>query len=633
MSIENRSSIWNTRHIHNRVAAIIGVVLSLFHVYTGVWGSLPALMQRSVHLGLGLFLIFLLYPTSKKTVSHLHLVDYLLALASLAMAYFPIYRYDWITAQRFGLLTPLSTIEKIFAILAILLILEAVRRVVGTSLMGVIIFFLLYVFIGPYLPGAFRSVPIRWTQLLDFQYLSTAGIFGIPLGVSANEIALFIVFAALLLKSGGATLMNNLAIALAGGSPGGSAKVAVLASGLMGTISGSGTANVMTTGSVTIPIMKKSGYAGYFAGAVVAVASTGGQFMPPVLGAAAFILSAFSGVPILQVMKFAIIPAILFYWALFVSVHLEALRLKLPVAEAEMGVKETLRDYGHMVLPVIVLIFMLVQGFTASLAAASAILATLVAAQIRRTTRMSLKDLIEALINGAKSMVVIIAATAGAGIIVANLEITGSGQRLGTLFMSLSGGYQLPALFFAMVFAIILGMGMPTSAAYIIEVATVIPVLLQFGFEPYVVHMFCFYFACLSLITPPVAITAYAAASLAESNLWKTGWTAFRLGLAGYIVPFAFVYGPALLMANSTILDILITSLTALVGVSCLAIGCSGYLLLTLKWYERAIMILASFLLIAPSITTILPGLLLMFLVGGKQYFDNKRLKIQSERS
>jgi len=627
LNSNNSMYYWNTRTLHIRLAAVVGIILALFHIYTGLLGSLPALMQRSIHLGLGLILVFMVFPISKKSISSLHLIDYLLALASIAVAVYPLYRYDWITAQRFSLITPLSVSEKILAVFAILLVLEAVRRVVGNSLMVVVICFLVYVFIGPFLPGALRSVPIKWTQFLDFQYLSTAGIFGIPLGVSATEIALFIVFAAILIKSGGAELMNNLSVALAGRSPGGPAKVAVLASGLMGTISGSGTANVMTTGSVTIPIMKKAGYAGHFAGAVVAVASTGGQFMPPVMGAGAFVLSAFSGVPIIKVMKFAIIPALLFYWGLLVSVHLEALRLKLPGVEPELSVKQTIKEYGHMIIPVIILVLLLIEGFTPRLAAGAAIIAALIASQVRSTTRMGLKDLVEALINGARGMVVVIAATAAAGMIVAALEITGSGHRMGTLFMSLSGGYQLPALFLAMVFAIILGMGMPTSAAYIIQAATVIPVLLLFDFEPYVVHMFCFYFACLSLITPPVAITAYAAAGLAEANLWKTGWTAFRLGIAGYIVPFAFVYGPALLMANSSVANILMVVVTAFLGVFCLAVGCAGYLIRELKWYERVMLIAASLLLIAPLGVTILPGLLLMFLVLGKLYFRKKQVE------
>ncbi|MDO9535350.1 MAG: TRAP transporter permease [Bacillota bacterium] len=624
MNSNNRPYYWDSQKFYTCVVASVGVTLALFHIYTGLWGSFDALKQRAIHLGLGLIMVFIIYPISKKGISRLHFLDYLLALASIVVTAYPLFRYDWITAERFSLITPLSTLEKVLAVLAILLILEAVRRIVGNSLLTVVLCFLAYIFVGPFLPGAFRSVTITWTQFLDFQYLSTAGIFGIPLGVSANEIALFIVFAAILMKSGGSLLMNNLAVSLAGRSPGGPAKVAVLASGLMGTISGSGTANVMTTGSVTIPMMKKIGYPAHFAGAVEAVASTGGQIMPPVMGAAAFVMSAFSGIPYIQILKFAIIPALLFYWGLLVSVHLEALRLNLSGVEPEISAKQTIKDYGHMLIPILVLLFILFSGYTPRMAAGAGVISAILFSQLRSTTRLGLKDLLEALINGARGMLVVIVATSAAGIIIGSIELTGSGHRIGTLFMSLSGGYQIPALILAMLLAIILGMGMPTSAAYVIQAATVIPALLYFGIEPYVAHMFCFYFACLSLITPPVAITSYAAAGLAGANIWKTGWTAFRLGLAGYIVPFMFVYGPALLLIGSPA-RILLVTVTAFLGVFCLAVASGGYLIRKLVLLERAVMIIAALFLIAPLWHTIFPGLILMLLLGGKLYLEKKR--------
>jgi len=618
----DRQSFWNkTRYF---TVTLVGITLALFHLYTGLWGSLDALIQRSVHLGLGLIIVFLLYPSSKKNISSFRFLDYFLAIASVVVTAYPLFRYTWITAERFSLLTPMSSLEKVLAILAILLVLEAVRRVIGNGLLVVVLCFIVYFFIGPFLPGGLRSVSLTWTQLLDFQYLSTAGIFGIPLGVSANEIALFILFASILIKSGGSSLMNNLAISLAGRSPGGPAKVAVLASGLMGTISGSGTANVMTTGSVTIPMMKKTGYSAHFAGAVEAVASTGGQIMPPVMGAAAFVMSAFSGIPYVQIIKLAIIPALLFYWGLLASVHLEALRLNLPGIEPDISVKQTLRDYGHMVIPIIVLLFLLFKGFTPRMAAGAAVLAAILISQLRPTTRLGLTGLVEALVNGAKGMLIVIVATAAAGIIVGSIELTGSGHRMGTLFMSLAGGYQITALLLGMLLAIILGMGMPTTAAYIIQAATVIPALLFLGFEPYTIHMFCFYFACLSLITPPVAITSFAAAGLAEADIWKTGWTAFRLGLAGYIVPFMFVYGPALLLVGSNMM-IAMSICTAFLGVFCLAAAGGGYLIRKLFWFERAIMMAAAFLLVAPLSVTIIPGLTLMFLLIIKLYLKKRQ--------
>jgi TRAP transporter 4TM/12TM fusion protein len=342
------------------------------------------------------------------------------------------------------------------------------------------------------------------------------------------------------------------------------------------------------------------------------------------MGAAAFVMSAFSGIPYVQIIKLAIVPALLFYWGLLASVHLEALRLNLPGIEPGISVKQTLRNYGHMVIPIVILLLLLFRGFTPRMAAGVAVLAAILTSQLHSTTRIGLVGLVEAMVSGAKGMLIVIVATSAAGIIVGCIELTGSGHRMGALFMSLAGGYQITALLLGMLLAIILGMGMPTTAAYIIQAATVIPALLFLGVEPYTIHMFCFYFACLSLITPPVAISSFAAAALAEADIWKTGWTAFRLGLAGYIVPFMFVYGPALLLVGSNI-SIIMSISTAFLGVFCLAVAGGGYLIRKLFWFERAIMMAAAFLLITPLSITIIPGLTLMFLLIIKLYLKKRQ--------
>jgi TRAP transporter 4TM/12TM fusion protein len=595
------------------IVAFVAVLLSFFQLYTGLYGSLDALMQRTIHLGLALLLVFFTNPFAKgkEKKAKISPVDIIGILGTFAALGFIFVQYEWITVERFALISPVSLLETGLALLTVILILESTRRIVGMGLVGVVVGFLIYPFAGPFLPGILHSSPISITELLDFQYLGLSGIFGIPLGVSATEIALFIVFSSVITRSGIAVLLNNFAIALTGKYRGGPAKIAVVASSLMGTISGSGTANVVAIGSITIPMMKKAGYKPYFAGAVEAVASTGGQIMPPVMGAAAFVMSAFTGIPYITIALYAIFPAILYYAALFIMIHLEAVRHDLAGVKFEGSLKRTVIDYGHMIIPIVLLIALMVVGYTPRFSAGSATVAALVMAQVRRTTRLSIADMLEALEEGGKALLMVAVATAAAGIIVGIVDLTGLGQRLGSGLLALSGGKLLPALVLTMFLAIILGMGMPTTAAYVIQASTVIPALIFMGLQPIVAHMFAFYFACMSLITPPVAITAYAAAAIAGSNMWITGWAAFRLGIAGYIVPFMFAYGPSLLLIGS-FWEVTLTVATALVGITSLAVGVAGYLFCTLTLGERVLAIVAAMLLIAPSAQLILPGLALM---------------------
>jgi TRAP transporter 4TM/12TM fusion protein len=613
------------------IIAFIAVFLSVFQLYTGLYGTFDALMQRTIHLGLALLLVFLTKPFTKNKEGRTKpgFLDIAAILATLAGLGFIFVQYDWINTQRFALISPLSTLEVISSIITILVVLESARRVVGMGLVGVVIGFLVYPFFGPHLPGILHSAPISLKELLDFQYLGLSGIFGIPLGISATEIALFIIFASVITKSGIAILLNNFAVALTGKYRGGPAKIAVVASSLMGTITGSGTANVVAIGSITIPMMKKAGYKSHFAAAVEAVASTGGQIMPPVMGAAAFVMSAFTGIPYITITFYALFPAILYYAALFFMIHLEAVRYNMGGVKSEDTLKRTVFDYGHMIIPVILLILLMVVGYTPRFAAGSATLAALVMAQLRKTTRLSVADVLEALEEGGKSLLMVAVATAAAGIIVGVVDLSGLGQRFGSGLLALSGGKLLPALILTMILAIILGMGMPTTAAYVVQASTVIPALIFMGLQPIVAHMFAFYFACLSLITPPVAITAYAAAAIAGSNMWLTGWTAFRLGIVGFIVPFMFAYGPSILLIGS-LSDIVLTIATALVGVAVLATGVSGYLLCTLTIGERVLAIVAAMLLIAPSVQLILPGLAL---VASLALIQRKRLQRAAVRS
>lgn len=587
----------------------MAVSLAVFQVYTALFGALDALMQRSVHLGLGLVLVFLVHAMAKKEDGRAApgWLDWSCVGLTVAIIGYLLARYDWITVERFTLITPLSWYEKVLGLGAILLVLEAARRVVSPGLFYVVIAFLLYPFLGPYLPGALHTAPISWTELVDFDYLSLGGIFGIPLGVSATEIALFIIFGAILMRSGGSYLISNVAAVLAGRAVGGPAKVAVVGSSLMATISGSGTANVATTGSVTIPMMKKAGYSPSFAAAVEAVASTGGQVMPPVMGAAAFVMSAFSGIPYATIIRYAIFPAVLYYISLFITVDLEARRLKLPGMEPETTFKATLRDYGHMILPIGVLVYLLVAGYTPRLAGGFGIVAAIAASQIRPTTRLSLPGVLAALEDGARGMLIVVTSTAAAGLIVGTVDLTGLGQRLGSAFINLAGGNLFLGLILGMGIALLLGLGMPTSPAYIVQAATVIPALIALGLPQYAAHLFAFYYSCLAIITPPDASAAYAAAAIAGADGWKTGWLATRLGLVAYIIPFMFAYNQALLLVGPW-WEVLVTAFTACLGVWCLAAAGEGYLLRALNCFERVLCGIAAALLIAPSLTLALPG-------------------------
>ncbi len=610
--------VWHDRPLYQRTAAVVGIILTIFHIYTALFGCFDALLQRSVHLGLGLVLVFLVY-NSKKDKKTIGLLDLVMAVSVIVVMGYLIANYDWITVERFTLISSLYWYEIVLSIATIILVLEATRRVVSTGLFYITLAFLAYPYAAPYLPGVLYATPVHWTAVLDFNYLSLGGIFGIPLGVSATDIALFIIFGAILMRSGGSFLISNVATVLSGRAVGGTAKVAVVASSLMGTISGSGTANVATTGSVTIPMMKKAGYQPHFAASVEAVASTGGQIMPPVMGAAAFVMAAFSGIPYSEIIIYALFPAILYYFSLFLTVDLEARRLKLPGQEPEVTLKETLRDYGHMIIPIVVLVYFLVAGYTPRMAGGLGIITALLACQLRSTTRMGLPAIFAALEDGAKGMLIVVVSCAAAGIIVGTVDLTGLGQRLGTAFITLAGGSLFLALLLGMFVALLLGLGLPTTPAYIVQVATVIPALIKLGLPPIAAHMFAFYYSCLSIVTPPVAAASYTAAAIAQSDGWKTGWTAARLALVAYIIPFMFAFDQSLLLIGS-ILDIIIHTITALIGVLFLAVACEGYFMRRLIWFERVVSGIAALMLIVPNWKVSMAGGILIALVFLAQF-------------
>ncbi len=467
-----------------------------------------------------------------------------------------------------------------------------------------------------------------WAQLMEQMYLGTEGIFGIPVSVSATYVMLFILFGAMVERTGTGKLFMDFALALTGHTTGGPAKVACITSGLFGTVSGSAVANVMTTGAFTIPLMKRLGYRPAFAGAVEAVASTGGQIMPPIMGAAAFVMAEFLGVSYLTVAAYALIPAVLYFLAVFLAVHFEAKRTGmkgLPKADLpRLGL--VLKEQGHLFLPLVVIVGALVAGYSAPFSALCGIASVLVAAGLRKSTRHYLTPLniIEGLVSGARNTVSVALACGCAGIVIGVISLTGLGIEFTSLVLAASQNHLVLALILTMVAGIILGMGMPTTPAYIVQVALLVPALVKLGIVVEAAHMFTFYFAILSAITPPVALAVYAANGLSNAGLWETGIAALKLGATGYIVPFMFVFGPSLLMIGEPF-TIFTTAVTAILGVICLSAGLAGYLLAPLPFWQRLPLLAAAIVLIKPGLTTDAIGIGILVAVVVLNLAINKR--------
>ncbi len=607
------------RGVARRVVSVIAVLMSLFHLYTAGFGVLGDINQRAVHLLFTFILIFLSYAATPRGRHRVAPGDIGLAVLGVIAAGYLVVQYEYVVSRELYI-TPILPIEWLLSIATVLLVLEASRRTNGWPLPLVATTFLVYAFAGPYLPGLLSHRGVPPAKLVDQLYLTVEGIFGIALAVSATFVFLFILFGSFLEKSGTGEFFIDLSKAMVGDMRGGPAKMAVVASGMFGTISGSAVANVMTTGTFTIPLMKRLGYTKDFAGAVEAVASTGGQIMPPVMGAAAFVLAEFTGTPYLQVCIYAAIPAILFYLAVGVMVHFEACKLGikgLPRNELP-SFKAVLWLGWHLFLPLIGIVFFLFRGYTPLLAGFYAVLLTVVISAVRQATRMGPRKVYAALEAGALGAISVAAACAAAGIVIGVVNLTGLGLRFSSLIIGVSGGNLLLALFLTMIASLILGMGLPTTPAYVIQAALAVPALVNLGVPVMAAHLFCLYFAVISAITPPVALAAYAGASLSGGNAMTTGFIATRLGLAAYIIPYMFVYGPALLTMGEP-LDVVLAAVTALVGVVGLAAAGEGWLLGRMAAWERLLTLGSALLLIKPGWMTDLAGLVLFGVVALSQ--------------
>ena len=503
----------------------------------------------------------------------------------------------------------------VIGVIGVLLVFEATRRTVGWPMLTVALVFLAYAFLGPYMPGILAHRGVSFDELVSHLYFTTEGIFGVPMGVSSTFIFLFILFGAYLDATGLGKFFIDFANALAGWAVGGPAKVAVLSSGLMGTVSGSSVANVAGTGSFTIPMMKKLGYRPSFAGAVEAAASTGGQLMPPVMGAAAFLMAEFVGVPYIDVVKAAVIPALLYYTGIWLSVHYEAKKYGLKGTPREELPKfgPLLKEKGHLAFPLIVIVYLLVTGYTPMRAALYAIGLTIVCACLRKNTRITFKQFVDGLIVGAQSVLGVLIACASA-IIIGVVTKTGVGLKLATALLDLAGGQMLPAMFFTMITSLILGMGVPTTANYVITSTIAAPALVQMKVPVLAAHMFAFYFGIVADVTPPVALAAYAGAGIAGANPMKTGVTAAKLAIAAFVVPYIFVLAPQLLMINATAPTILMAMITAIIGMWGLSLAMIGFCQHPLNAIQRIAFFIGGLCLIIPGSMTDLIGIVILLL-------------------
>ncbi len=611
------------------VVIVISIAFVSYHLITSRFGMPDMVKHRAIHVAFILGLVWLYYPATKKSPRNRpSVIDLGLFAATIVMIL-----YTWFTRDLFLKRAGVAvTSDYIIGAMTILLALEACRRAVGKGLLILVIVFLIYALFGPYFPGVFAHRGHTIQRIIYQMYLTGEGIFGMPIGVSATYLIIFIILGAMLEKSGLGKLFNDIAMAAGGRLTGGPAKVAVVASALVGMIQGSAATNVATSGAFTIPLMKKVGYKPYFAGAIEAAASTGGQFMPPIMGSVAFIMAEFLGVPYLSIAAAAIVPALLYFGSVFIQIDLRARKMKLRgLSKEEMpDVKKTLVRYGQMMLPVILLVYLLIEGRTPLYAAFFTVVATWILSWVRKETRIGPKEMKDVAVNSSRNILSIGVAMANAGFVVAILSITGLGVILADNIVRLSGGHLFIALVLSMLVSIVLGMGLPTSACYVIAASITVPILRAMNVPAFQAHFFVLYFSVISTVTPPVALSAYVGAGMANADPNKVGWAAFKLALAGFIIPFFFVYSPEMLLISDSVWMIIWSSITAFIGIGFLAVAIEGYLLHLLKIWTRAFFLAAAILMITPSLSTDLIGIgagvvgIILTIMNRKKYIEKE---------
>ncbi len=591
-----------------------GVAFSLFHLYTSGFASLPDQLMGAWHLGFIMVLAFLVIPkrgeTAKKSWDTP--VALFLAASSVLVAAYLIVTYESFI-QRVGQVTKPDIV---FGVIMVVLVLEAARRTVGWVIALIAVAFLCMGLLGPYLPGFLANRGYSVERIAYQMYMTTSGIYGVPLNVSANMITLFVIFGSFLDHSGAGKMFIDVAFSLTGRSRGGPAKAAVVSSALMGTISGSAPANVAVTGTFTIPLMKRAGYNATTAGAIEAVASTGGQIMPPIMASAAFVMSELTGIPYIQICIAAVPSALLYFVTIFAMVHFSAIKLGLqgtPSADLP-NFGDTLKQGLHLVFPFGVLVYMLSSMYSPGFSAFWAVVATIAACMMRKNTRLDLNGFLISLRDGGVRMVEVAVTCAVAGIITGMINLTGLGVTISSILISVADGSLFILLLLTMFTSIVLGMGMPTVAAYLMLAVLVGPALTEVGLSQMQAHFFILYFGTVSTITPPVALAAFTAAGIAEAKPMQVGLKAVVFGIAAYIVPFMFAYNESLLF-QGPLQETFFAVITALIGCCGLAAGLQGQLITLCRWLERFILAAGGLVLIIPGWRTDLAGIGLIGLV------------------
>jgi TRAP transporter 4TM/12TM fusion protein len=611
---DSESAIRSLKGVADKIVKFIAIAMSLFHLYTSAFGLFPAIQHRAVHLAFVFPMVFLLYPASKKKLnSNSSVLDWVLAVLSIIGTGYVVVEYNRMVL-RGG--SP-NKLDIVLAILTTILILEGVRRSLGKALVIIPAVFLIYAYFGQYMPGVFMHKGVSLSRLVNHMYMITEGIFGVALGTSATYIALFVIFSAFLEKSGLGSLINDLGLALTGWSVGGPAKMSVVTSALFGTISGSAVSNVVTDGVFTIPLMKRTGFPAVFSAAVEAVTSTGGQLMPPIMGAAAFIMADTLGVPYVEVAKAAIFPVVLYYSSLFIMVHLRARKLGLKGIPRNQlpRVRDVLKDKGHLMIPFFAVIIMLMLGFTPLFAGSWGIVLVIAVAACKKNTRMSFKDIIWSLETGAKRTLSVGICCASVGLIVGVFTLTGLSTVIGTYIIRLAQGNLILTLVFVMIVSLILGLGLPTVASYMLLASVAVPILAHLGINLMAAHFFIFYFGLMAGLTPPEALTSFSAASIAKANPNRVAWESLKLAAGGYLIPYTFVMSPQLLMVGSySGFNIIFTFLSAFLGISMLAIAMEGFLFMPLKKWQRILILAGALALIYPGFLTDLFGCAIIIL-------------------
>lgn len=598
--------------LRGHLIAVLSTMMVLFHLYTGAFGAFPDIIQRALHVGGTLILAFCLYDLRRRDarLRPLSLFDLLFITGTVVVIGHLILSYD----RMMGFTFRMTQTDFVMAIIATALVLEGCRRVIGMTIPALGIAGLVYALAGPHLPDAIAHRGLELRLVAEVLYMSTRGLFGMVTGISATVIAIFVIFGAILLRTGGGQTFMDLALVIGGRTTGGGAKVATIASAMFGSVSGSAAANVATTGAFTIPLMKRLGYRPTFAGAVEAVASTGGQVMPPIMGAGAFIMAELLGIPYLTIMIAAIIPALLYFTGCLAGIHFESKRLGysgLPRDQLpKLAEVLTIRRAGPVIISLGALIGLLVRGYSPALAAFWATITLIVffiaGARSLPGLRERLDDLRKGIIDAGIGLVAIAVLIAGAQILLAMISTTGLGVSFTSAIIALGEDNMFVSLLLAMLVAMLLGTGLPTAAAYLLAAAVVAPALVRLGIEPIASHMFIFYFSIIAGLTPPLCATVFISATMAKANWFPTSLTAIRLSLVAFIIPFVFVFHPEVLMIGET-LPIIVHATTGLAGVIVIGAALSGYLAYPMPYWERAAFTLTAFMLIAPGF--IIPGI------------------------